>query len=165
MLNIDADEHNAQANSARESHLACDHGHRHAVARELLGGRVHFADQHGIESRGDLVEQQDLQLHRHGVRDANALLLAAGELVGGELVSEADKITDKKFKAIFLIRYSTTPLLSKSKFITTAPEFPIWIFAILQLYQTCPTEDTTVFIATSPPAPYSPKHQLLSARN
>ncbi len=83
---------------------------------------------------------------------------AAGRQRAGwaELVSEADKITDKKFKVIFLIRYSLTPLLSTSKFTTTAPEFPIWIFTILQLYQSCPKEDTPLFIATTPPASAAP---------
>ena len=40
----------------------------------------HFADQLRVERRGDLVEQQDLGLHRDRARDADALLLAAGQL-------------------------------------------------------------------------------------
>ena len=53
----------------------------------------HFADQLGVERRGDLVEEHDPRPHRQGPRDRHPLLLPAGELarVGVRLVRESDE--------------------------------------------------------------------------
>ena len=54
----------------------------------------HLADQLRVERRGGLVEEHQLGLHRQGAGDRDALLLAAGQLVGVDvhLVAEADAV-------------------------------------------------------------------------
>ena len=51
-------------------------------AGEVAHHRQHLADQLGIQRAGDLVEQHRLGLHRQRAGDGDALLLAAGELLG-----------------------------------------------------------------------------------
>ena len=86
-------EHHEVGDPAREAHLVRDADHRHAAPREILHHRQHLGGELGIERRGHLVEQHDLRLQRQRAGDGDALLLAAGELlgIGSELVGEADQ--------------------------------------------------------------------------
>ncbi len=75
-------EHDPVGDLAGKADLVRHQHHGHAVARHLLQHLQHFADQLGIERRGDLVEQHDLRLHGERAGDRHPLLLAARELVG-----------------------------------------------------------------------------------
>ena len=50
--------------------------------RQLPDDRQHLRHQHRVERRRDLVEQQDVRLHRQRAHDGDPLLLAAREPVG-----------------------------------------------------------------------------------
>ena len=69
-----------------------DDDHGDAGPGQLLHHVEHLADHLGVERRGRLVEQQHLRLHGERPGDADALLLAAGELAGifVDLVLEPD---------------------------------------------------------------------------
>ena len=69
-----------------------DDDERRPGASKLLDDIKHFANQLRIESRGRLVEQQNLGPERQGAGDRDALLLSAGKLarIGIDLVAEAD---------------------------------------------------------------------------
>lgn len=91
-----------------------NHDLQHSGVRGLLYRREHFANQRGPKGRGDLVEQQDLRFRRHGAGDANAMLLAAEDLVGQveELIAKNDAITDTRFRSTVIFQsYGLTPLL------------------------------------------------------
>ncbi len=57
--------------------------HDGATALELEDQVLDLGGGDGIERRAGLVEQQHFGIHRQRARDAQALLLAAGEAVGG----------------------------------------------------------------------------------
>ncbi len=67
---------------AREPHLMRRDHHRHPLGRQLADRVQHLGDQHRIEGARDLVEQEDVGLHRERTHDRNALLLTAGESIG-----------------------------------------------------------------------------------
>src|SRR5580704_2077212 len=85
-------EDETRADIAREDHLMGHDDHGHALIGKLAHDGENFAYELGIERRGDLVEQQELRLHGDGARDADALLLAARELIRQivHTVGEAD---------------------------------------------------------------------------
>ena len=59
-----------------------DNHHGHSGLRQFLYDAEDFANQFGIESRGGLIEKKDLGPHGKGPGDGDALLLAAGQLIG-----------------------------------------------------------------------------------
>ena len=65
-----------------EPHLMGDDGHGHAVGGQAADDAQHLAHHRRVESRGRLVEEDDLGIHRQATGDGHALLLAAGQLVG-----------------------------------------------------------------------------------
>jgi hypothetical protein len=60
---------------AREAHLVGGDDHRHAALRQLADDAQHLADELGIKRARDLVEQEQVGVHRQGPHDRNALLL------------------------------------------------------------------------------------------
>ena len=75
-------EAHAVADLAGERHLVRRDQHRHPVGLQPANDVEHLADEFGIEGRRDLVEQHHLGVHGQRPGDGDALLLAAGELVG-----------------------------------------------------------------------------------
>ena len=73
--------------------------------REVLHDAQHLAGQLGIERRGHLVEQHHLRLHRQRAGDGDALLLAAGKLlgIGVELVGQADRASTSAARSLRLV--------------------------------------------------------------
>ena len=67
---------------AREAHLVGGDDHRQPGLLELGQQREDLADELGVERAGHLVEQHHGGLADEGAGDRDALLLAAGELVG-----------------------------------------------------------------------------------
>ena len=57
-----------------------DDDHGHALGSQILHDTQDFANALGVEGGGRLVEQDQLRIHDECPRDADALLLAAGEL-------------------------------------------------------------------------------------
>jgi hypothetical protein len=62
-----------------ETHLVCDHHHRHPVAGEGLHHLKDLPDQLRVERRGWLVEEHHVGIHAQGACDRDPLLLSAGE--------------------------------------------------------------------------------------
>ena len=56
--------------------------HGHAFGRQGADEVAHEGRELGVEGAGGLVEVDDLRVHAEGAGDGDALLLAAGELVG-----------------------------------------------------------------------------------
>ena len=75
---------------AGEAHLVGGDQHRHALVLERPHRREHLADELGIERRGDLVEQHRPRPRGERARQRDALLLAAGELVGPVVLAPAE---------------------------------------------------------------------------
>ena len=67
---------------ARERHLVRRDEHRHAARRELADHVEHLRHELGVERARDLVEEEQLRLHRERPHDRDPLLLAAGEAIG-----------------------------------------------------------------------------------
>ena len=67
---------------AGKSHLVSDHHHGTTFFRQLAHHFEHLTHQLGIQRRGGLVEEHGFRVHRQRPGDGDALLLAAGELVG-----------------------------------------------------------------------------------
>ena len=65
-----------------KAHLVGDHHHGHALVGQLLHDLQHLAHHLGVQGGGGLVKEHHLGLHGQGPDDGDALLLAAGELVG-----------------------------------------------------------------------------------
>ena len=70
----------------------CDYDHGHAGFGQLAHDIQHLADHLRIQRRGGLVEEHHFRIHHERADDSDALLLAAGELVGeaGSFVFQAD---------------------------------------------------------------------------
>ena len=66
---------------AGEPHLVGRDDHRHPLLGELADRIEHLRDEHRVERARDLVEQQDVGLHRERADDGDALLLSAREPV------------------------------------------------------------------------------------
>ena len=81
---------------AGEAHRVRDDDHRLAGLGQVGDHADHFGGHPRVERAGGLVEEDRFGLHRQGAGDGDALLLAAGELVGagGELVGEADAVQE-----------------------------------------------------------------------
>ncbi len=73
-----------------------DH-HRHPARGELADHVEHLGDELRVEGARDLVEEEQLGLHRERPHDRDALLLAAGEPVGVlvALVGEAEALEQR----------------------------------------------------------------------
>jgi hypothetical protein len=67
---------------ARETHLVRGDEHGHARLGELADDLEHLADELGVESARDLVQEHEPGAHRKSPHDRGPLLLAAGEPVG-----------------------------------------------------------------------------------
>ena len=82
-----------------------DH-HRHAAGGELADHVEHLGDELRVEGARDLVEQQQLGLHRERAHDRDALLLAAREPVGVlvALVGEAEALEQRRRLRVGLAR-------------------------------------------------------------
>ncbi len=92
------EEADAARDVAREAHLVrCDH-HRHPAGGELADHVEHLGDELRVERARDLVEQQQLGLHRERPHDRDALLLAAREPVGVlvALVGEPEAVEQRR---------------------------------------------------------------------
>ena len=85
-------EHDPVGDLAGEVHLVGHDQHGHAARGEVAHHGQHLADQLRVERARDLVEQHRLGLHGERAGDRDALLLAAGELLGIVVaaVGEAD---------------------------------------------------------------------------
>ena len=75
------EEADAVRDVAGEAHLVGRDDHRHAARRELADDVEHLGDELGVERGRDLVEQQEVRLHRERPHDRHPLLLAAREAV------------------------------------------------------------------------------------
>ncbi len=75
-----------------EAHLVGGDDHRHPDVCEPADERKDFADQLWVERACDLVEEQEVRIHRERPGDRDPLLLSAGEPVGVliGLVRQAD---------------------------------------------------------------------------
>ena len=76
-----------------ETHFVGDDEHRDiGGVGDLAEDIEHVSDYLGVERGRDLVEEQDLRIHREGARDGDALLLPAGERgrMGVGLIGEPD---------------------------------------------------------------------------
>src|SRR2546425_10944826 len=67
---------------AREAHLMRGDQHRHSSLRQLPDHLQHLGNELRVEGARDLVEEQQIGLHRERAHDGDALLLAAREPVG-----------------------------------------------------------------------------------
>ena len=78
----------------REAHLVGRDHHGHAVLAQVADDGEHLVDEHGVERRGDLVEQHEPRRDGERAHDRDALLLAAGEPVGdtARLVGEREPV-------------------------------------------------------------------------
>jgi hypothetical protein len=77
---------------AGKAHLVRRDDHGHAHPGEVPDDRQDLRDEHRVERRGDLVEQQDRRLHRQRADDGDPLLLSPGQPVGDgvALVEQAE---------------------------------------------------------------------------
>ena len=66
---------------AREAHLVGRDDHRHPGRRQLADDVEHLGHELRVERAGDLVEQQQVRLHRQRPDDRDPLLLAARQPV------------------------------------------------------------------------------------
>ena len=91
---IDHDRH-VVTRASCETDLVGDHQHCDAASAQL-GHRVEdLTDERGVERARRLVEQNYLRVHGEGPGDADALLLAAGELAGVEVGPVLDSYCPK----------------------------------------------------------------------
>ncbi len=67
---------------AGKAHLVGDYQHGHALLGQLLHHVQHLAHHLRVQGGGGLVKEHELGLHGQGPDNGDALLLAAGELVG-----------------------------------------------------------------------------------
>ena len=67
---------------AREPHLVRRDHHRHPLGGELADRVQDLGDQHRVERARDLVQEQDVRVHRQRPDDRDSLLLTAREPVG-----------------------------------------------------------------------------------
>ncbi len=65
-----------------KAHLVGHHQHGHALLRQRLHDAQHLAHHFRVQRGGRLVEEHDLRLQGQRTGDGDALLLAAGELIG-----------------------------------------------------------------------------------
>src|SRR5690606_23452507 len=70
-------EADAVGDFASEAHFVGDDDHGHAALLEVADDLEHFADEFGVERRGDLVEEKNLGLGGERAHDGDTLLLAA----------------------------------------------------------------------------------------
>ena len=75
-------EEDAVAHLAGKAHLVGHDDHGHTFLCQLLHDVQDLADHLRVQGGGRLVEEHELGLHGQGANDGDALLLAAGELVG-----------------------------------------------------------------------------------
>ena len=75
-------EQDSGAHLPGKAHLVGDHHHGHALVGQLLHDLQHLAHHLGVQGGGGLIKEHDLGLHGQGPHNGDALLLAAGELVG-----------------------------------------------------------------------------------
>ena len=76
------EEADAVGDVAREAHLVRSDEHGHARMGQLADDVQHLGHQDRVERAGDLVEQQQVRLHRQGSHDGHPLLLTTREPVG-----------------------------------------------------------------------------------
>ena len=83
---------------AREAHLVGRDEHRHAAGGELADDVEHLRDELRVERGGDLVEQQQVRLHRERPHDRHPLLLAARQPVRhvARLRAEAEPLEQRQ---------------------------------------------------------------------
>ena len=65
-----------------EGQLVGDNNHCHALRSQVLHDLKHLANVLRVKCRGGFVEEHQLGLHGQGPGDGDALLLAAGEVLG-----------------------------------------------------------------------------------
>ena len=68
--------------AAGKAHLVGDHHHGHALVGQLLHNLQHLAHHFRVQGRGGLVKEHHVRVHGQGPSNGNALLLAAGKLLG-----------------------------------------------------------------------------------
>ena len=82
---------------AGEAHLVRRDHHRHPAGGELADHVEHLGHELRVERARDLVEEDELRLHRERAHDRDPLLLAAGEAVGVlvPLVGEPEPLEER----------------------------------------------------------------------
>ena len=87
-------EADARGDLPGEGHLVGRDDHGHAAGGQFADDVEHLGDELGVERARDLVEEQQVGLHRQRPDDRHALLLAAGQPVRvlGDLVGQAEAL-------------------------------------------------------------------------